>query len=207
MWRFTTFSCSVYLRFQTFKTLIQKFAKKLSYHKLNSKCVPEEAEERAKPWKDAISDTFLLRMESKCRSSADVPSTSAASERQRAWIMSAVEEALGIKRERACKRWKKGVCESERSDSEFRAAEDEKRKLRWGEGGKGESGERGETAPMGWMYLRGKWARWSLNTVSQLAKSHAPPVPAIGHGLNQLVHIHRNWHLTRDQNGKVLDWV
>lgn len=44
MWRFTTFSRSVYLKFQTFETLIQRFAKKLSYHKLNSKCIPEESE-------------------------------------------------------------------------------------------------------------------------------------------------------------------
>lgn len=146
MWRFTTFSCSVYLRFQTFETLIQKFAKKLSYHKLNSKCIPEEAEEGAKPWKDAVSDTFLLRMESKCRSSADVPSTSAASERQRAWIMSAVEEAGGVKesvRVRGGKRVfvkAKGATQS----SELRRM----RRGNWGKGREGGGGR--EEKPLQW---------------------------------------------------------
>lgn len=52
------------------------------------------------------------------------------------------------------------------------------------------------------LYLRGKSAHWSLNTVSQIAESAVPPVPAIGHGPSQVIHICTNWHLTQDQNGK-----
>lgn len=44
-----------------------------------------------------------------------------------------------------------------------------------------------------------------LNTVSQLAKRRAVPAPKIRYGLNQVVHMHINWHSMRNQNGKVLD--